>query len=123
MARVTTEDCIKKIPNRFELCMIVSERVREMCTGALSVNNEGGEKASVIALREIGSGSLNYDVLREKIIEHMRLTNQVDDASEVVSSTYLGSNPEDELIEMYVEEELIFSGEEEFDDNTPSNQR
>ena len=69
MARVTIEDCSKKIPNRFELCMIASQRVKEINSGSqLSVESEKKcEKVTVIALKEIAAGLLDKDILKASI--------------------------------------------------------
>lgn len=64
MARITIEDCLAVIPNRFELTMIASNRARELTKGhAAIIPVKAGEKPSVIALREIASGKFSQDKL------------------------------------------------------------
>jgi DNA-directed RNA polymerase subunit omega len=57
MARVTVEDCVKQVPNRFELVMIAAKRARRLSTGAAQACLEWeNDKATVLALREIAAG-------------------------------------------------------------------
>lgn len=66
MARVTVEDCLKKIPNRFELVLIASKRALQLLSqGVPSVVPWNNDKATVVALREIASGLLDQDVLTD----------------------------------------------------------
>ena len=66
MARVTVEDCLKKIPNRIELIMVASKRARELLvsgeTPTVSLDND---KATVIALREIAAGNVGMEILHK----------------------------------------------------------
>ncbi len=63
MARVTVEDCVRYYPNRFEMVVLASKRARQIVDGMpLLIDNEN-DKPSVIALRELGEGSLSWDVL------------------------------------------------------------
>ncbi len=63
MARVTVEDCVRYYPNRFEMVVLASKRARQIVDGMpLLIDNED-DKAPVIALRELGEGSLSWDVL------------------------------------------------------------
>ncbi len=56
MARITVEDCLEKIPNRFELIHIASKRVKQMAKGSRTMLNNAHNKAAVNALREIAAG-------------------------------------------------------------------
>ena len=111
MARVTVEDCDKRIPNRFELCMIASQRVKEMQSGApiVASNVNDDDKFTVIALKEIALDSLNIDVLREMLVKSMRSANYLDDAKDSILST--AHETIDDSLEL--EEDFIFSGDEE----------
>ncbi len=68
MARVTVEDCIEKIPNRFELVMIASERARRIGSGAAITVERENDKKTVISLREIAGETINTDALKEEMI-------------------------------------------------------
>ena len=66
MARITVEDCLKRIENRFELVMIASRRARQMATGGRdALLEEQSDKPTVIALREIEEGLVNQDFFQE----------------------------------------------------------
>ena len=69
MARVTVEDCITKVPNRFELVLMASQRVHEISTGASLTVEKDNDKNSVIALREIAEGTVSVDSLKEGVIQ------------------------------------------------------
>lgn len=114
MARVTIEDCVKRIPNRFELCMIASQRVKEMYAGAPSVMDDtnSGDKPTVLSLKEIAADRLNYNILKEMLINNMRSTSYLDDAKEYILSTE-DENEYKESIEVELEEGFLFSGEDD----------
>ena len=64
MARVTVEDCLENVANRFELIMVASKRSRRIATGGMDpMVEEEGDKPTVIALREIAAGFVNADIL------------------------------------------------------------
>ena len=65
MARVTVEDCIEEVPNRFELVILSSQRARELFSGAIPCVDRDNDKNTVVSLREIGSRSVSIDRLRE----------------------------------------------------------
>lgn len=56
MARITVEDCLEKIPNRFELIHVASKRVKQMAKGSRALIAQPHNKAAVLALREIAAG-------------------------------------------------------------------
>ena len=64
MARVTVEDCLENVSNRFELVMVASKRARQMATGGKNpLVEEESDKPTVIALREIAEGLITPDIL------------------------------------------------------------
>ena len=64
MARVTVEDCLENVANRFELVMVASKRARQIATGGKeSLVEEESDKPTVIALREISEGLISADIL------------------------------------------------------------
>jgi DNA-directed RNA polymerase subunit omega len=66
MARITVEDCLDNVDNRFELVMIASKRARQIATGGKEpLVKEDGDKPTVIALREIEEGLINAQILRD----------------------------------------------------------
>jgi DNA-directed RNA polymerase subunit omega len=79
MARVTVEDCIINIPNRFELVLIAAKRAREIAAGASLTVARDNDKNPVVALREISEQTISFDVLRENIIKSMQRNVFIDD--------------------------------------------
>lgn len=65
MARITVDDCLEKIPNRFELTLVAAYRARQLHNGAdpLVNTHHSRDKATVIALREIAAGKVGVEVL------------------------------------------------------------
>lgn len=68
MARVTVEDCIDKVPNRFELVLLSARRARAMSSGAALTIDRDNDKNPVVALREIAEETVDCDELREDVI-------------------------------------------------------
>ncbi|WP_153129932.1 DNA-directed RNA polymerase subunit omega [Dechloromonas hortensis] len=63
MARVTIDDCLKRIPNRFEATLAAAHRARQLANGATPLVEPGKDKPTVIALRELGTGKIGIEVL------------------------------------------------------------
>jgi DNA-directed RNA polymerase subunit omega len=84
MARVTVEDCLENVANRFELVMVASKRARQMATGGKEpMVREESDKPTVIALREIAEGLVSPDILtREDEIEAEQELAEVMEAGE-----------------------------------------
>jgi DNA-directed RNA polymerase subunit omega len=67
MARVTVEDCLENVANRFELVMVASKRARQLATGGKDpMVQEESDKPTVIALREIAEGFVTNEILRRE---------------------------------------------------------
>jgi DNA-directed RNA polymerase subunit omega len=82
MARVTVEDCIVKIPNRFKLVMMASQRGRNISAGsALNVERDN-DKNPVVALREIAEDQVNHDELEESLIKGLQKFVEMDEPEE-----------------------------------------
>ena len=86
MARVTVEDCLENVDNRFELVMVASKRARQIATGGKEpLVDEESDKPTVIALREIADGLVTADLLiREDVIEAEEELAEVMEASEAL---------------------------------------
>ncbi len=82
MARVTVEDCVDKVPNRFELVMLASHRAREIASGGALTIDRDNDKNPVVALREIADETQGADDLRERMIESHQTQIEVDEAEE-----------------------------------------
>jgi DNA-directed RNA polymerase subunit omega len=64
MARITVDDCLKRIPNRFQLTLTATYRARQLSSGASALVEANRDKFTVIALREISMGKVGTEVLR-----------------------------------------------------------
>jgi DNA-directed RNA polymerase subunit omega len=64
MARITVDDCLKRIPNRFQLTLTATYRARQLSAGASPLVEPNRDKFTVIALREISVGKIGIEVLR-----------------------------------------------------------
>jgi len=72
MARVTVEDCIEKMPNRFELVLMASHRARMISQGAPLTVDRDNDKNPVVALREIAEETINKDDLVEDFVHALQ---------------------------------------------------
>jgi DNA-directed RNA polymerase subunit omega len=83
MARVTVEDCVVKVPNRFELVLLAAHRAREITSGApLSIDRDD-DKNPVVALREIADETVGLIHLREAVVRGMQKHVELDEAEEI----------------------------------------
>jgi DNA-directed RNA polymerase subunit omega len=78
MARVTVEDCVDKVPNRFELVMLAAHRAREIAAGSPVTVDRDNDKNPVVSLREIADETQGADALRERMIESLQTQIEVD---------------------------------------------
>ena len=72
MARVTVEDCVDKIPNRFELVLLAAHRARAITAGSALVVDRDNDKNPVVSLREIASTKIKPDQLREDFVHSLQ---------------------------------------------------
>lgn len=85
MARVTVEDCITKVQNRFELVLLSSQRAREIGAGAELTVERDNDKNSVISLREIADETVSLDELNETLIKgHQKVIEIEEDEEEII---------------------------------------
>ncbi|MCH8834490.1 MAG: DNA-directed RNA polymerase subunit omega [Proteobacteria bacterium] len=82
MARVTVEDCVTKIPNRFELVMMAAQRARSIAAGAELTLDRDNDKNPVVALREIADETIDLDDLREGLIKSLQKHVEMDEPEE-----------------------------------------
>jgi DNA-directed RNA polymerase subunit omega len=82
MARVTVEDCVVKVPNRFELVLLAAQRAREISSGApLSIDRDD-DKNPVVALREIADETVALDHLKSSVVRGMQKHVEIDEPEE-----------------------------------------
>ena len=79
MARVTVEDCIEKVENRFDLVLMAAHRARLVSAGAPITVDRDNDKNPVVALREIGDGTITPEDLREELIHSLQKFVDVDE--------------------------------------------
>jgi DNA-directed RNA polymerase subunit omega len=84
MARVTVEDCVLQIPNRFELVMLAAQRSRDISAGAPLTVEKDNDKFPVVALREIADTTLDLDVLRNALIKGLQKVAEADEPEEEI---------------------------------------
>jgi DNA-directed RNA polymerase subunit omega len=72
MARVTVEDCLENVESRFELVLLASKRARQLVAGKEALVEWGTDKATVVALREIGEGKITNKILADMALEEKR---------------------------------------------------
>ena len=71
MARVTVEDCLSNVDNRFQLVLVATKRARQISLGAEPFVEEEKDKPTVIALREIAEGLVTRDILNDEVEEEI----------------------------------------------------
>jgi DNA-directed RNA polymerase subunit omega len=91
MARVTVEDCIDKVENRFELVLLASHRARMISNGSPLTIDRDNDKNPVVALREIADETQPVDDLRERMIEAHQTQIEVDEPEEDAMALLLGA--------------------------------
>jgi len=115
MARVTVEDCVLKVPNRFELVLLAAQRAREVTSGAPLTLDRDDDKNPVIALREIADETIQLSHLKDSLIRGMQKHIEMDEPEETpdLEQTLFGvADPvgsvigEDEIDEEAIEDEL-----------------
>ena len=107
MARVTVEDCVDKVPNRFELVMLAAHRAREVASGAAITVDRDNDKNPVVALREIAEEKQSADELRERLIETNQTQIEVDEPEEDAMALLMGGEPDKPVEDDLSEEKLL----------------
>lgn len=83
MARVTVEDCITRVPNRFDLVMVASQRTRQLTAGAQPTIERDNDRNPVVALREIAENKVDAEKLKEAAITSFRQHVQAETSEEL----------------------------------------
>ena len=97
MARVTVEDCVLKVPNRFELVLLASQRARDISSGGKLTVERDNDKNPVVALREIADETVPFDNLRNELVQGLQKHVEPDE-------------PEEEEIDVLAGRELELKG-------------
>ncbi len=101
MARVTVEDCIDKIPNRYELLMVAAQRAKDISAGAPLMVARDNDKNSVVALREIAENKVNIEELQKSLVMGLQKYVEVEE-------------PEEEELEIMAAEKELADLDEQF---------
>lgn len=126
MARVTVEDCVLKVPNRFELVLLAGQRAREITSGASLTVERDDDKNPVVALREIAEDTVELDHLQDALVRGMQKHVEIDEPEETPeleqrlfgmadpTGAVIGENEVDgEAVEEELEEDLLSVEDEE----------
>ena len=93
MARVTVEDCVLKVPNRFDLVMLAAQRARDISSGAQLTLERDKDKNPVIALREIAEETVDMTVLAETLVKSHQRQVEFDEPEEETTDFELPQVP------------------------------
>jgi DNA-directed RNA polymerase subunit omega len=107
MARVTVEDCVDKVPNRFELVMLAAHRAREIAAGAPITVDRDNDKNPVVSLREIAEETQSANDLRERLIESNQNQIEVDEPEEDSMALLMGGESDKPVEDDMSEEKLL----------------
>lgn len=110
MARVTVEDCVEVIPNRYELVLVAAQRARDVAAGAQITVDRDNDKNPVIALREVAGRTIDLDLVREHIVSgvnRMADLNSEDEALLALAGTGLEETTNATAVAI---EEVVFDG-------------
>ncbi|MFG1400592.1 DNA-directed RNA polymerase subunit omega [Xanthobacter sediminis] len=112
MARVTVEDCIDKVDNRFELVLLAAHRARMISSGSQITIDRDNDKNPVVALREIADETVSPEDLKEDLIHSLQKYTEVDEpepeAVPMIASSESGSGDDsDVMLDRMTEEELL----------------
>ena len=102
MARVTVEDCVDKVPNRYELLMVAAQRAKDISAGAPIAVERDNDKNPVVALREIAEGKVNINELQKSLVVGLQKYVEVEE-------------PEEEELEIIAAEKELADLDSQFD--------
>ena len=110
MARVTVEDCIEKVENRFDLVLIAAHRARMISAGGQITVSRDNDKNPVVALREIGDGAIAPEDLREELIHSLQKYVEVDEPERHAAPLLdTDADPDGDTFDTMSEDELLRS--------------
>ena len=107
MARVTVEDCVDKVPNRFELVLLAAHRAREIAAGGPLTIARDEDKNPVVALREIAEETQGAEALRERMIAAHQTQIEVDEPEEDAMALLMGAEMDRPVQDDMSEERML----------------
>jgi len=117
MARVTVEDCVVRVPNRFDLVMLAAQRARDISSGAQLTLDRDNDKNPVIALREIADETVDLTVLADALVKGHQRQVEFDEPEEEAADFELPQVPGELMSQTVVPSELEESSGEPADDD------
>lgn len=111
MARVTVEDCVEIVPNRFELVVLASQRAKDISSGAALTVDRDNDKNAVVALREIADETINAQNLKEVVVQGLQRKVKTDKFEEEPVQ-------EEGALDTIMQELESFHVKEDFDDDS-----
>lgn len=93
MARVTVEDCVERVPNRFSLVLLSAHRARAISAGSAILVDRDNDKNPVVALREIGDDVVDHEALKENLISTLQRVDERTEAEEEAETLALLADP------------------------------
>jgi len=107
VARVTVEDCIEKVDNRFDLILMAAHRARMIAAGSQITVSRDNDKNPVVALREIGDGAISPEDLHEDLIHSMQKYVEVDEPEKHAAPLLDADNADGDTFDTMTEDELL----------------
>ncbi|HMN51564.1 MAG: DNA-directed RNA polymerase subunit omega [Xanthobacteraceae bacterium] len=110
MARVTVEDCIDKVENRFDLVLLAGHRARTISSGSAITVDRDNDKNPVVALREIADETISPGDLKEELIHSLQKFTEVDEPEPEAVPMIAGGTGEDAVVMDRMSEEELLAG-------------
>lgn len=126
MARVTVEDCMQKVSDKFELVALAAERAKAISSGARLTIEKGNDKFSVVALREMAMDNVEVNLLRESLIKRLQSRTHVETIEEQVTPENIETDIEylPDTTDLYIDNEFSdFSDDEEIEGIEDGNEK
>ena len=96
MARVTVEDCLDKVENRFQLVLVATKRARQLANGVVPLVPWENDKPTIVALREIAEGLIDASILTEPLYPDMSTKEALEEVEEAVTADVATDSPDKE---------------------------
>ncbi len=118
MARITVEDCVLKVPNRFELVLLAAQRAREISSGSPLTLDRDNDKNPVVSLREIADGTIQVDDMSQHLVQnlqkHVEKDEPEEDNPELLSASddLIGLEPRRSLVDEEIADDVLTVGGE-----------
>jgi DNA-directed RNA polymerase subunit omega len=120
MARITVEDCVTQVPNRFDLVLYAAQRARQISAGAPLLVERDNDKNPVVSLREVAEQHVTPENLREAVIVSLQKQVERDepaeeeiDLSTAAQESLMAASSGERLVEQEISDEMLTVGEEE----------